>query len=295
MKKIMHKTFITALLILSIFVRLTSSQHATNPINVLAATIPVDIESGIPLVHVRILNNDYMFVIDTGTTNLIYDRSLRPILGPVREIVSFQAINATFQTELFDAPKATLGPLDLQTTEKVFCSDLSNLRKAINKDVFGVIGMSFLKNCKFTIDINKKTVVFYKEFNCPSEKSTKLDITYMSRIPALDLSLPGEAMEHYLIDTGYNGGITVTSGVFSRQIDGKNLRLGGYVRSIDLSNKETTDRTGILITLKVQDKDIQNLKCTEVSKQTVRVGFDLLRKNSITFDFPNKTLYMENQ
>jgi len=98
-------------------------------------------KSGDPiLLPVTFKEKEYLFLLDTGCTHTAFDTSLRNELGEVKKIEKALTHGSPMTAELFDAPKAFLGPLNLQDSGQVSCFDLKMLSLIDGREISGIIG-----------------------------------------------------------------------------------------------------------------------------------------------------------
>ncbi len=104
------------------------------------------------IVPVTLNGRSYPFIIDTGASHIMYDKSLEGQLGPVVSTRKSSTASGMISTKAYNAPDARLGPLSLRTKEYVVCVDLSFTRVADIPRIYGIIGMTFLRNYVLTLD-----------------------------------------------------------------------------------------------------------------------------------------------
>lgn len=114
------------------------------------------------LLPVTLKEQDYQFVLDTGSEVTGFDIKLRDHLGGIVQAAKLQTPNGVVRTEIHRAPKATIGKIKLQTSGHVICTDLSGGRHASGKEIYGVVGMDFLQHHVIRIDFDRGKLQFLK-------------------------------------------------------------------------------------------------------------------------------------
>ena len=126
-----------------------------------AASFPFCPTNGGIFLPVTVSGREYLFLLDTGTSLMIYDQKFQKLLGPAikRELVKGTAPEGRTNA-MFNAPAAFLGKISLQTPEPVLIQDLSDFRLLSRLPVDGVIGMSALGRHIVHLDFDQNTVSF---------------------------------------------------------------------------------------------------------------------------------------
>lgn len=189
------------------------------------------------LIPVTLDGKVYPFIFDTGVPYIVYDKTLRSHLGPAVNVVNVVTQNGATQAELFDAPNATAGKLSLKTQASVVCSDLKMLRESAGYDVFGLVGMAFLKDHVIDVDFDRGKLTFLKTAVPHGDSMT---LSYQTGIPTVALTIPGLGSRKFRIDTGssdYMSGILCHED-FNLFVD------RGLIKAIGTPNDFSLTRTG---------------------------------------------------
>jgi len=187
------------------------------------AEVPVaefTISRGPRLVLLPVTLNDrtFMFCVDTGAWKTIFDSSLRARLGESLGTTTAATPSGFLQVEMFRCPQASVGSLDLSSIESVGCDDLTKMRYASGQEIYGILGMDFLKNfaVEFNFDAGKCRIWQSAPQSWLQEHSAPLTYDESSR-PQVKLVLPGNKAEQFVIDTGANAS-TLRSDVFDELV-----------------------------------------------------------------------------
>src|SRR5689334_5990083 len=106
------------------------------------------------LLPIALNDKTYLFCVDTGAWKTIFDSSLRANLGESLGTTTAATPSGFLQVEIFRCPQASVGSLELSSIESVGCHDLTKMRYASGQEIYGVLGMDFLKNFAVEFDFD---------------------------------------------------------------------------------------------------------------------------------------------
>jgi len=242
------------------------------------------------LVPVRMGMKDYTFLVDTGASITMLDKSLRKHLGLVQKSVKVRTHGNDVVLDMFDAPSAYLGPFGLQGI-MVMCADLNLLEQALGEEMSGVIGMNLLKSHVVQIDFDRGILEF--DPNRPeslAEWGREYPITYNMGIPQIKAKVNDEIELDFTLDTGScsTGSLIkeVFNGILAKKPDtpiSESLAAtaAGTMKSRDM-------RVG---RLSLGENGYKNLIMGESGISNLGTGF--LSRHKVTFDFPNSKVYFK--
>lgn len=234
----------------------------------------------------------YDFVFDTGMPGILYDTSLRPLLGPVRRRVSVPTPHGSTMLNLFDAPEAYVGSLSLQTQKAVACADLKELRQAMGRDIHGIVGMSFLKDRVVEINFDENRVAFLLSADNVEGERVSLDMIPRANLPLVEVDVEGMGSRRFMIDTGAADWIQLSGEDFDSLVASGALEVLGTSRYLDLSGKSET-RYGVVksFTLGVFHHSDLRVERLAASRPNT-LGIEYLKRYNLVFDFPKRALYL---
>lgn len=238
---------------------------------------------------------EYPFIVDTGSTVTVYDETLRPRLGqPVTtHIAGMGAGKARLQ--MFRAPEARLGKLELPTGGLVGCADLSAVRDVVRslsgQEVYGILGMDFLKDYVLQIDFEEKRLAIIEPGASPRRWGQGFPIEYASGgIPVLAATLSNDVQARFLVDTGDAGTGDIEAELFERLRAQGSLVVTGLVQCATGSGYRETPE-GRLDRLTLGPYRHEGLKLFQSHWNGLGLGY--LSHYIVTFDFPNGILYLK--
>jgi hypothetical protein len=154
------------------------------------------------LLPVQVGGNQHLFLLDTGTTNTVYDWTLRALLGDPINNTAVKTARGFVQLSFFRAPEASVGKMSLRTSQPVLCVDLTALREVTGHRIMGVIGLDFLRQHRIRIDFDAGKLAFLDALE--AGPGIPISLTQVQQRYSVETSVAGEE-EAFVIDTGFGG------------------------------------------------------------------------------------------
>ncbi len=153
------------------------------------------------VIPVKLGGKDRLFVVDTGATNTIVDRSL--LIEKPREVVTVGTAVGVTKVGLFDPPDASIGGLPLRI-DTVYGMDMNPLQEVIGLPVEGALGMDFLGQHVVHINFDRGELLLLK--SAPKDAGQLFPITWeRGKTPEIEAWVSGEKKIRFGIDTGDAG------------------------------------------------------------------------------------------
>jgi hypothetical protein len=239
------------------------------------------------IVPVTIKGRSYPFILDTGCTWTIYDKSLRHLLGTRLEQVELKGAHSTAEVERYPAPPAAVGKLPFPKRASVLLYDFAPHRRAAGRDIRGLLGMDFFQHHIIRIDFDAGLLTFYKRIR-PEGQRLFLYGDRVRDVPYVDVAVGTELPEEFIVDTGCIGEGVLGPALF------KVLSRSGKLKKIGESRgwalEEFTTDKGRLAKLKIGPFEHQGAFLDSGVKNLLGLG--VLSRYRVTFDFPRKILYL---
>lgn len=246
-------------------------------------------------VPVKVFGKKRAFTVDTGCTWMLFDKSLRPLLGPPIKTTNTWTPTGKVSTELFEPPTAYLGTLDLHSHLPAACHDLSTLNQFCLEPVAGILGMSALGQYVVRMNFDTGKLFFLK--SAPKDSGTALPLASWRGTPLVQIEIEGHGPEEFLIDTGL---IAEDAGTLKHDLatvlEEKEIAKVSEATSVaafDLSGDSEQKRLR-LKGLRVgthQMVDVPMSKSTREGPSILGLGF--WSRFVVTFDFPHRLLYLK--
>lgn len=248
-------------------------------------------DSELIMIPVSFKGKEYQFVLDTGASATVFDISLKDQLGwrlPSRRVAA--ADGKTIRVARFMVGHAHFGGLCKRNIQ-VLTADLSYVCKIAGRKVDGIVGTDILKDHIVQLDFEKNSVSFLRSSNtnefsgCTSDMWLKNDSVYMD---AKVENIP----VRFQIDTGF-----VDSGFMGLLEPAalEKLASAGIAQSDQASTiagpMMFDERKTIISNLHVGDIEYEN--ALFVGHHKSLLGLNFLSRHIVTFDFPNKKLYLK--
>ena len=269
------------------------------------------------LLPVEFKGNEYLFELDTGSSHTLFDGSFKDKFGKRRKIVSGKTPAGIMKFAIYNAPDAYLGPLNLKDSQTVIVMNLERISSTLDKRIHGIIGMNFLEKYVVRIDFDNGLVSFLKStndriFTFPEQQKNvhpewgqEIPIKYkhFPPIPYITADIDGNEVD-FLIDTGLKHHIDNTPVNHLRgwletktfkKLTSKILFENKYSTIVTARGKTHSDIIKSTIT---ENFSIGSFEYKDVifdQSNESYLGMSFLSLHIITFDFPNKKIYLKKR
>ena len=232
--------------------------------------VPLRLESG----------EEVLFMVDTGAEITLLDNSLAPKLGEPLGQITVWRWGTKSESKLYAAPKLYLRGAPLKITGGgVADYDLKEASSAYGRPVLGILGIDCLENYCVQLDFAANRMRFLD-----SEHANKTDWGKAFPItdsgdgrPVIRENLAGVKDACSLIDTGFNTDGWLATNVFQQWTNQANPSAKGEVRC----------PTGVL-----GEETYPEMDLSEIGDSN-GIGLSFLARHLVTFDFPNRTMYLK--
>jgi len=240
---------------------------------------------------VTIGEKTYPFLLDTGATMTAIDRQLVNGDAPLQK--RLQSTNSTIEVEVFDAPSARIGSIDLRASApRVVGLEFKRQCEISGDECSGILGMDFLKNQIVRIDCDQGECVFLNRTQPAMGEKINL-LVDRSKIPAVAVRIARPTSEYFDIDTGSCGirasGMLMTS-LCKDLIESGKAQIVGSTLGEDLAG---ISRSGMVQceSLKLVNFAVQK-PIFRTGSRTNHLSMGFMSRFIMTFDFPNERLYL---
>jgi hypothetical protein len=244
------------------------------------------------LLPVTFQREDYLFLFDTGSTHMVFDTSFRNDLGQLRgttTVVTPQDKKVT--VECYDAPEAFLGPLNIKECGNVLCAEIEELDLIEDERISGIIGMNFLIRYAVQIDFDGGILTFLQPLT--GENPNWGEAFASNHNSPLVLQVQGNILDDieadFTIDTGCLATGTLDRSVFRKVVPEEGAKTL-VVRVKTLAGILDT-REARIEELSVGPFEYEGLIFEECSPNLL--GLSFLSRHTVTFDFFNGIMYLE--
>jgi hypothetical protein len=241
------------------------------------------------LVPVSVKGKDYLFALDTGSSVSLYDTSLRHLLGEPKGTETDLTPDGAVKLALYDPPQASLGRLALHSATPVAAADLGRLRRVSGHAIQGILGLDFLRTHVVRIDFDRGKVILLTGVG-PSP-GTPVRLTYQYGCPCVAVQVSGlPAPVPFAADTGcvrYGG---IKAELFRRLVERGTLTPSAVTRTETVKGVSLIKK-GRLEQLSFGGFTHRHLVFGE--SHFNMLGLPYWSRYVVTFDFPNRTVYLK--
>jgi hypothetical protein len=233
------------------------------------------------------------FVLDSGSTRILIDRSLAASLGlKAGEAGSLQgAGTGRIQIEALHNIDLKLSGLDSKSYD-CFTADLASLEQTLKTRVDGILGYDFFRRFVITIDFVTRQITITRPMAFhPNSKAEEIPLNIHDKWPffkgKLVLAGPVNVEDSFYIDSGSSDAVdhpiakTMQSRVASQSGIGLGTPIEGAVA------KAESFQIGTFII-----KDPVVSCCASTDAQSRTIGTEILRRFTVTFDYPSSRIFL---
>lgn len=278
-----QQRIIYSLLLISILenVHAAGPQEFPLPPYVDAICIPVEIDG-----------KEHLFMLDSGASRNVIDESLQKHLGSsVGDKFLLDAEGQRIKFEFFASPRMRIGKTEWTCSEVIGCFDFSLIQEATGRNIEGILGIPFFDEHIIQLDFDRGQLRILPPDTPPEEDwGTKIKIKFEEKdLPRLPLTLPEVGLEWCVIDTGFNGSLSLNwatclelekNAVYSPQPD----------RLMTVASGQRWTRNGIISRVNLQEFEHSHLMA-DCSKKNSSVGLHYLNRFRVTIDIRQKLVY----
>ena len=243
------------------------------------------------ILPVKFKDNEYWFLLDTGSSFTIFDASFRNDLGNATGKAKIKTPRKERSEDIYNAPEAFLGGMNLKSCAGVLCIDLEQAGYAEDKKIRGIIGMNFLRKYMVQIDFDLDMLYFFESVQDEKLRwGQSCDLTFPTGgLPHIKGTVFFDMPVEFLVDTGYCGTGSLEEKIFrqilsqkkAKTIEASFVTLGGTIK----------EREARINDLGIGDFHYRDLIFSEMDSSML--GLDFLAWHGVIFDFQNKCMYVE--
>lgn len=235
------------------------------------------------VVNLRLESGEELpFVVDSGTSGTIIDKSWAPKLGKPTGESEYTHWGVKSRAYSYAAPKFYLGGARLlMTGSNVTALDLNKDLPESGHPIMGILGMDVLRHYCLQIDFSADKLRFLDSQHADKSKWGKaFPIVWLNSHdarPAVAQNLLGLRGPHSLIDTGFNSGGWLMPGYYLRWTNRAVVPRPGEARS---PNARFAGEGYPLVSIARQ------------AVESDGIGLRFLARHLVTLDFPGRKLYL---
>ena len=257
----------------------------------LPATVSMNQDAGrggLLIVMVRVNDSKPLpFLMDTGSGMTLLDSSLKPKLGTRIGDASVANFGVLLSGSTYWPPSLYLGDTPLKTGIYVTALDFKRWFKDPHCPYMGILGIDVLKHYCVQLDFQSGQVRFLDAAHADKKdwgRPFRLTYTW-SDCMTIDENLTGAKGPHTMLDTGDNWDGFLTPKSYQQWTNQAAPPASGEVHS----------PIGTLGGEMYHDLELAGLQKSQLDNHTRfnTIGLHVLSQNLVTFDFPERTLYLK--
>jgi hypothetical protein len=240
--------------------------------------------------------------VDTGTPVTILDSSIEPELGNRVGAGDFSSPLGKRDSGIYPAPQLYLAGARLPKLPFICTSDLKELPSLSGHPIKGILGMDILRHFCVQLDFQAGKMRFLnsnemdfatlgKAFPLTFLSQGNVTITVFGRPIATQLRCPYISAEsligggtNVLVDTGHNRDGALDADLFRQALQDRKIRGQG-------DDDDPEERNGASLQRCVWNGETYTNLLIGLDKNSI--GLRFLARHLVTFDFPNKIMYLK--
>lgn len=261
----------------------------------LPAEVPINKEAGrggCLFVTLRLESGkEAAFIVDTGTTGTLLDKSLEPTLGTPRGQTTMNAWGKKKVLNVYAAPKLYLGNVQLLTGSNVVSWDFGEAGSGAGPKPLGLLGFDCLKHYCIQLDFGEGKMRFLNSGLLQTAipgKGFPITVSRGGRPFIYGANLAGVPSTNALTDPGFLARRDGLPGTYALIDTGfpADGRIGkGAIKGHDSGR--------LILTASVWEGGNYTNLIVGIEEQANLLGLRFLARHLVTLDFPNQTLYLK--
>lgn len=241
--------------------------------------VPVTLEDG----------RRVQFLLDTGAAMSVFDSSLQKRSDQIVGKTVFSTSAGMCSVVTYRCPAAKIGSLALDGVDRIVFLDLEGVRMASGEDVYGLLGMDFLRRFALEVDFDEGHLRLWNAMpdrRCRDYKEVPL--TTLHGCPHTEVVLPNAGSESFILDTGANAS-TVNGNVFDLLVSGGHMDVYAPQSAVTATG-HVHGITGVIKTIQFASFDHSHIR---MDRDPISVlGLRYLSRYRLLLDFPNSVAYV---
>jgi hypothetical protein len=283
-------------IVATLFLRLTTSTGLPASGEVLPHPIEVPIfYDGITLrIPVHLFGKTLYFIVDTGSTISGVDVRYISDLGEPIENAKASTMNvAGPQLTIYPCPDCHVADIPVRL-DKIAAMDLSGISTISGSPCDGVLGMDFLRQHVFSIDLDKKTLTVANP--APEDVRDRVVVIPLSPFRGRHYAVQAKVNHvpvEFMIDTGDSGSMSLNAADWRRVFPSGSAKVHTILEG-GVSSEPVRIAAARIDSMELASNHYQNLVATLANNPAApsTLGLKFLRRHIVTFDFVDQTLIL---
>jgi len=240
------------------------------------------------LLPVSIMGREYQFVLSTAAVRTVVDTRLRQTLGDPIGRRSDATIDGELEYAEYEPVPMKIGNGEFTAARELVCSDLAQIRAMTGHDIYGLVGLDYLRGRIIEIDFDagKFRVVASVE---PAEGSSSRILVRTENGHAATFSIPGLARQPFVIDTAVTSPVSITALAVDALIESGLVTDIERMEYVAMTGK-VFRQTGRLRSFTFNDWELHDVRFMESARESVGLGY--LARFRVTLDYQKGVIYL---
>lgn len=240
---------------------------------------------GMLLLTLRLESGEELpFLVDSGTSGTLIDKSWEPKLGKCLGTGIYQSWGVKETNNIYAMPKLYLGGVPLQAGDQIVAYNFKNASDGAGHPLMGILGFDVLKHYCLQLDFAAGKIRFLDDEQAGKEEWGEtfpiVELNANDARPAVAWNLLGVPGPHSLIDSGCNYDGWLMPKYYQQWTN----------RAEPPANGEARSPKGAL-----GGEMYPDVYLREINVESDGVGLRFLARHLVTLDFPKRMLYLQRQ
>ena len=235
---------------------------------------------------------ELLFVVDTGMSMTVVDKSLEPLLGKRLGATGFTyAWGGKVPSGLYDAPKLYMDGTPLLTGDWVLTDDLKRLNS--DQTIMGILGTDVLRHYCIQLDFAAGKMRFLDPDHLNSEylgKAFPIMLDSINPIASTRANFFGLTNADFIVDTGDVADGALKPKPFQRVLQEQTVDALDQIKMPSGVIQQQASFTAVTF----DGQTYRNFILDDSSEANV-LGLRFMARHLVTFNFPKRTMYFQRR
>lgn len=262
--------------------------------------VPFENHLGLIIMKITINSKQYDFLYDTGAPNVISaDLAQELNIKPYVRVKTSDSQGVKEEMEYVLLPKVTVGCIDFLNTGAAI-ADLKRSSVIACLNVDGIIGANLMQKAIWQIDYEKKVIRFSNTMDS-FEIENGERILFSQKVtgtPVTDINVNGTVVKNVTIDTGSNGGLSLSEKTFREAKDSLApvaIGVGTTTSGIYGLGKIDTNYYTTFPTVSIGEIELTNQLVDFNKGKSLTIGNDFFENYNVTYNWFEKEMILSNK
>lgn len=259
-----------------------------------ATVIPFELIEGKIFLNVKIRNDQYNFLFDTGAFTVI-SSELKDKINAQKSNIIFEAVDANnvkSKMDVFTTNTIKVGDLSINDVNFSF-ADISWMSSRACKKISGILGANMMKDKIWQINFKNKTLTISDKTETNlSSGSVNIPFTEenFTGVPKIEVKIRGQLLD-YIFDTGSGTSFSLNQQFYNKIKDNDFLTFEGFL-SQSLNSISKGERQVDMMEVQFGDVNIGNQIIDSSLETKNLVGTKFMENYLVVLDFISKKIIL---